>query len=214
MKKLNLKSFIAGVFVTVLIMILTTTVFGAQISKAVTAVYRDIKVMINGEEITPKDASGNPVEPFIVDGTTYLPVRAISDAVGYDVAWDDKTNTVKLTAKAAEEKNDTTEEESDIEYYKPYSTVPDFGVFSNQKLSKTNSGVANEYYYSDYIYDKFSEQTMSDYYDLLGSCGFVYDHFFDDLSLFVYKKDNVKIFIGPLPAEPTKYTLISIYVSI
>jgi len=37
--------------------------------------YKDIKIELNGEEITPKDANGNYVEPFIIDGTTYLPVK-------------------------------------------------------------------------------------------------------------------------------------------
>jgi len=98
----NLKSFFAGVLVTILIIMLATTVFAEQISKTINVVYRDIKITIDGEEITPKDANGKIVEPFIFDGTTYLPVRAISEAVGYDVGWDDVNNTVMLREKQAE----------------------------------------------------------------------------------------------------------------
>ena len=49
----------------------------------------------------PKDANGNTVEPFIIDGTTYLPVRAVSNALGLNVGWDDATSTVSLGEGAA-----------------------------------------------------------------------------------------------------------------
>jgi hypothetical protein len=58
--------------------------------------YNDIKISLNGEIIEPKDASGNKVEPFIIEGTTYLPVRAVGNALGLNVAWDETTKTVLL----------------------------------------------------------------------------------------------------------------------
>ncbi len=59
--------------------------------------YRDIKISLNGTEVTPRDANGNPTEPFIMDDSTYLPVRAIAGAVGLEVGWDAATSTVILT---------------------------------------------------------------------------------------------------------------------
>ena len=35
-------------------------------------------------------------EPFIYNGTTYLPIRAVGEAVGKQVSWDGRTNTVYL----------------------------------------------------------------------------------------------------------------------
>ncbi len=90
----KIKGFLAGASVAVILC--STTVFADSISKAVTAVYNNIKIVIDGEEITPKDANGNVVEPFIVDGTTYLPVRAVASALGKDVNWDGNTNTVYI----------------------------------------------------------------------------------------------------------------------
>lgn len=58
--------------------------------------YRDIRITLYGNEITPTDANGNPVEPFIMDGSTYLPVRAVASALGLDVGWDGATSTVIL----------------------------------------------------------------------------------------------------------------------
>jgi Copper amine oxidase N-terminal domain. len=59
----------------------------AQGMRQLDANFNDIKIVIDGERITPKDATGKVVEPFIVDGTTYLPVRAMCEAIGYDVEW-------------------------------------------------------------------------------------------------------------------------------
>lgn len=58
--------------------------------------YNNIKITLDSKEIVPKDADGNTVEPFVIDGTTYLPVRGISTALGLEVAWDNETKTVVL----------------------------------------------------------------------------------------------------------------------
>ena len=93
MKK-TIKKCIAGV--------LSVAVFAGGISLVANAttlydvVNRGIKVVINGEELIPTDADGNRVEPIIVDGTTYLPVRAIANAFGEPVYWDGPNTTVYL----------------------------------------------------------------------------------------------------------------------
>lgn len=92
------RGFIAGVLTTVLAMSL---VVGAQATvgkKTMTADYNNIKIELDGQQITPTDANGKAVEPFAVDGTTYLPVRAVSEALGMDVEWDGNTSTVLLSS--------------------------------------------------------------------------------------------------------------------
>lgn len=76
-----------------------TMVFAKDISETVQIWYRNIKIVIDGAEYTAKDANGNVVEPFIYNGTTYLPVRGIATAFGKDVIWDGKTQTVYLGKK-------------------------------------------------------------------------------------------------------------------
>lgn len=66
-----------------------------------TITYRDVSILLDGETLTPRDAAGNVVEPFLIDGTTYLPVRAICEALGLTVSWDAATSTVALTSGAA-----------------------------------------------------------------------------------------------------------------
>ena len=43
------------------------------------------------------DSSGNPCEPFIIDGTAYLPLRGIATVLGISAHWDDATSTISLT---------------------------------------------------------------------------------------------------------------------
>ncbi|NLL66521.1 MAG: copper amine oxidase N-terminal domain-containing protein [Clostridiaceae bacterium] len=85
-----------GMIIMLLITSLIVPAFAAQTHKQLNAAFMDIKIVINGETITPRDPNGNIVEPFIVDGTTYLPVRAICEAIDYEVEWDGATNTVHV----------------------------------------------------------------------------------------------------------------------
>ena len=66
-------------------------------SRTVSIDYNDIKVTLNGSQVKLVDTNGNTVEPFAIQGTTYLPVRAVSSALGLDVGWDGNTSTVILS---------------------------------------------------------------------------------------------------------------------
>ena len=57
-----------------------------------------IKVVKDGEEISLENVNGTPVNPFNLDGTIYLPIRAISEALGFDVEWERDGNQVILTS--------------------------------------------------------------------------------------------------------------------
>lgn len=74
----------------------TAVAAGTITTKQLLAQYVGIKLEVNGQEVTPKDQSGNTVEPFVVDGTTYLPVRAVGEALGKDVTWDAETKTISI----------------------------------------------------------------------------------------------------------------------
>ena len=76
-----------------------------QSTKKINVTYRDIKLSTDGTEFTPLDAEGNVVEPFIYEGTTYLPVRAVGEALGRDVSWNNDTSTVIISGKPAKEIN-------------------------------------------------------------------------------------------------------------
>ncbi len=55
-----------------------------------------VRIVVDGREIHPTDANGNSVSPIVQNGTTYLPVRAVADALGKAVYWDGPNYTVYI----------------------------------------------------------------------------------------------------------------------
>lgn len=97
--------------------------------------YSNIKITLNGEEIEPKDAKGNVVEPFAIDGTTYLPIRAIANALDLDVKWNGSTNTVVINQKNTT--NTPGSIDSGIDYSSRISVVNEYSM---------NNSIGDSYY--------------------------------------------------------------------
>lgn len=55
-----------------------------------------LKIFVHGDALLPVDANQNRVEPFIYNGTTYLPVRAVGNAFERRILWDQDTMTVTI----------------------------------------------------------------------------------------------------------------------
>ncbi len=55
-----------------------------------------IKFLVDGEQWEPKDSAGKKLAPILYNGSTYLPVRAVSEALNVAVNWDGSTRTVVL----------------------------------------------------------------------------------------------------------------------
>lgn len=95
--KHQFKGFITGVLVTLILIGSVGTAMATVGTKAANLEYSNIKVTLDGTPVKLVDVNGNPVEPFIISGTTYLPVRAVAGAFGLNVDWDGATQTVLLT---------------------------------------------------------------------------------------------------------------------
>ncbi len=89
------KGFGSGLVLTVLIAALCVT--ATATSKRSIQVEDGIGITLNGARFTPRDAAGKQVPVFLYNGTTYVPVRAISEAMGMDVSFNSATRTVQLT---------------------------------------------------------------------------------------------------------------------
>lgn len=72
-------------------------------TRTLEAHYAGIKLVVSGQAVSPKDAYGNAIDPFIVDGTVYLPLRAVGEALGKSVEWDGETYTVYVGKAPMEE---------------------------------------------------------------------------------------------------------------
>ena len=73
------KGFGSGLVLTVLIAALCVT--ATATSKRSIQVEDGIGITLNGARFTPRDAAGKQVPVFLYNGTTYVPVRAISEAI-------------------------------------------------------------------------------------------------------------------------------------
>lgn len=71
---------------------MTSSVFAAQ-SEYVQATFQKFKLVINGDE---KELSS---DPLVYKGTTYLPVRTVFDAIGYEVKYDPNTKTINASGQ-------------------------------------------------------------------------------------------------------------------
>ena len=104
MKKALRTRILAGAAATALLC--GTAVAASTVTtKMIEASYKNIRLVVDGVEVTPKDANGNVVEPFVSEGTTYLPVRAIGEALGKEVTWDGNTSTVYVGSVPGQSSN-------------------------------------------------------------------------------------------------------------
>ena len=96
------RSFAAGFLTALLLTGLIGTAGAAVGRRTVEVDYNNIKVSLDGAQVALVDANGSPVEPFAINGTTYLPIRAVGSALGLEVGWDAATSTAVLTTPEEE----------------------------------------------------------------------------------------------------------------
>ncbi len=104
MKKSKLLKVSLAIVLIISCLLFTVTAYGQE---NLTVTYDKIKVFLQGGarqvlDITDtlRDANGNQVEAYIKDGTTYLPARAISEALGLNVNWDSAEKSVTISGFA------------------------------------------------------------------------------------------------------------------
>ncbi|HEY9061191.1 MAG TPA: stalk domain-containing protein [Pseudobacteroides sp.] len=74
-------------------------VWSVSTTRKVDATANDsIKVYYDGQLKTFTENDGSKISPVIINGRTYLPLRAIADLVGLGVNWEDATQSIKLTS--------------------------------------------------------------------------------------------------------------------
>jgi hypothetical protein len=137
MNKKNMMVLLCGILIGGLCFGSVGAIAAMADNKTITVSYNDIKLIIDEKPVTPKDATGKVVEPFIYEGTTYLPVRAVAEALGKDVKWDPATSTVIISGQS---KPDTTQEEKpQMEISKQAVKLNDFGDLRSNNFEKRSS---------------------------------------------------------------------------
>ena len=87
----KLKGFMAGAIV---VSLLSTTVFAAQVGKKVTAFTNNINIYVEG-------VLSQKVEALSYKGSNYIPINATSAIMGKEATWDVKTNSLYIGKKPA-----------------------------------------------------------------------------------------------------------------
>ena len=119
--------FISGMLVAMLIMQGAVPAMAGLAGKMI-EVYTGVNIYVDAAKLEPKDANGNPVEAFVYNGTTYLPVRAVGEAVGKTVQWEGKTGSVYLGKHTGE---------------KPAVWLKDLDYFTGEKWSVESTSKDN-----------------------------------------------------------------------
>lgn len=58
------------------------------------ALNHNIKFILDGSSWTPKDPNGNKMSALVYKGSTYVPLRAVSEALDAELDWDNDTSTI------------------------------------------------------------------------------------------------------------------------
>lgn len=155
----RVRDFLTGAVTTALLVGTVGSAFAFSGSKNIDVIYRDIKLVVDGVAVTPKDANGKEVEPFVFEGTTYLPVRAVGEAVGKTVEWDGENNTVYLGTKPGEDANL-------LQVCPPYEKTD--GVILYDGSDATAYFTMSGQRYTDGIVSKYGYSGVSVYFNLNG----------------------------------------------
>lgn len=106
-------------------------------TKKIDATYNNIKIVVDGKTVSTS------TEPFIYNGTTYLPVRAIGEALGKEVSWDGQTNTVYIGSSntgTSTQTNKVIYDSNNIKVTYTGLSVNDYGEININLTIENNTG--------------------------------------------------------------------------
>lgn len=142
----------------------------------------DIKIYYNGEVQTFKDVNGKVVYPLSYQGTTYLPVRAISNLYDADIDWISETSTVVINKDMDET---------------PFNWEGKFvsNVDGYTELTLTPSGDENSvnFYFKGYKLN--GAIAGNDYATIQGNTAIYENEMFDEINRIEFKYENSKVIV-------------------
>ncbi|MED4353709.1 NPCBM/NEW2 domain-containing protein [Schinkia azotoformans] len=166
--KETFKGIMIGTALTVGLTAGLSTVSAGSTYKMLHASFNNIKLNVKGHDLSLRDSNGNKVEPFIVNGVTYLPARGIAEALGEKVEWNAKENRVYI----AKPEVVNTKGYKEIQELTPYQNyymkigggwgndgklaIQGKEILSTSKLLADSSAVGDITYFIDKKYDSLT----------------------------------------------------------
>ena len=119
------------------------------------------------------------VPPQIINKRTLVPLRAIAECTGYNVEWNESTQTVLITG----EMGGLTLPEVDVKGYYAGTKTPDFGVCFDIACAKEENGA--------YTYNGVSGKQVVEYIEThLAGSGFLIDTENEVFGMFIFNLSN------------------------
>ncbi|MBB6637826.1 hypothetical protein [Cohnella thailandensis] len=69
---------------------------GSNLQKITAYLNGNLDIQVNGTHFTAKDGNGNKLSPITYENTTYLPVRAVADAVNVPIVYDASKQQIRI----------------------------------------------------------------------------------------------------------------------
>jgi len=99
----------------------------------------EVKLYVDNQYVELKDANGTTVKPFIKDGTTYVPLRGVSNALGYYIKWNGGKRSVEIF------KDTIPEEGLSLDWVRPYEL---YGVDAYYESKGQSLLIDNDSYFN------------------------------------------------------------------
>lgn len=142
-RNIKKKAVLVGVAV-ILVLSMAAMGYASGTSRMLQAWYMNIKIRSNGQEIVADKA------PFIVDGTTYVPVRMMAEIFDKNVEWDGVNYIISITDKPG----------SSVNSLKTQLVLKDFEI---EQLRKEIEELEEELESSELDIDDLEDQLNDDY---------------------------------------------------
>lgn len=141
MKK-TIKGIVLGSLITTILM---STAIGATIKKTIEVTYNSVNLTVNGKKIV--------ADNILYNGTTYVPLRAVADALGKEVGWVQETKTASINDKI------------DIKELKPEPKPNDNYTFGSSFIYDAYCGKFKVSIGENYSFDTIKNQYSDNYGD-------------------------------------------------
>lgn len=115
---------------------------GANLQEIRASLNNGLGLVVNGSAYTPKDGNGKTLAPITYNGTTYLPVRSIGEALNTSVTYDAKNSRVVIGGSASSGSTGEATSPGSSSVQRPSTLPSDFPLPSDAKIFDLIEGVA------------------------------------------------------------------------
>lgn len=126
---MRFKQFYLGMMTSFVLLFVLLSMSSFAANGSISATISDIKVYIDNKLLSITDENGNTIQPIIYNGRTYLPARAISEAINKPVTWEAKSRSIYIG------KNDLGKPATYLTDLTPFFTMGDFYSLSTQSAT-------------------------------------------------------------------------------